>query len=135
MDHPHEALLRASYARLLGRLGLSEETAGLQYGQRRAHQAEQGRIAGVAGALPVGGVARWRTGEAVPVVPDGGGEVTVSRVISGVALDCKEIVFSVEAGGAPAPERGFYTAAVCRDGDAWRWASAEPATERWGALQ
>ncbi len=109
--------------------------AGLQYGRRRAHRAQQDRIAAVAGPLPVGGVARWRAGEAVPVVPGGGGEVTVSRVISSGALDCKEIVFSVEAGGAPAPERAFYTAAVCRDGDAWRWASAEPATERWGALQ
>ncbi len=65
----------------------------------------------------------------------GGGEVTVSRVISSGALDCKEIVFSVESGGALAPDRTFYTAAICRDGAAWRWASAEPATERWGALQ
>ena len=109
--------------------------AGLQYGQRRARQAEQDRIAGVAGALPVGGIARWHTGEVVPVVPDGGGEVTVSRVISSGALDCKEIVFSVEAGGASAPDHTFYTAAICRDGEAWKWASAEPATERWGALQ
>ena len=25
--------------------------------------------------------------------------------------------------------------AVCRDGETWKWASAEPATERWGSLQ
>ena len=109
--------------------------AGLQYGQRRARRTEQDRIAGVAGALPVGGVARWHAGGVVPAAPDEGGEVTVSRVISSGALDCKEIVFSVESGGASAPDRTFYTAAICRDGAAWRWASAEPATERWGALQ
>jgi len=26
-------------------------------------------------------------------------------------------------------------ASVCRDGDKWKWASAEPATPRWGSLQ
>jgi hypothetical protein len=31
--------------------------------------------------------------------------------------------------------RAFYTASVCRDGPTWKWATAEPATERWGSLQ
>jgi hypothetical protein len=31
--------------------------------------------------------------------------------------------------------RAFYTANVCLDGKQWKWASAEPATERWGSLQ
>jgi hypothetical protein len=107
--------------------------AGLRYGERRAHQVQQDQIAEAAGPLPVGGVARWNVGESVPVLPDEGGEVTVSRVISSGELDCKEIVFS--AGSSGAADRAFYTAAICRDGKTWRWASAEPATERWGALQ
>jgi len=112
--------------------------AGLQYAQRRVHGAAQSRIAGVAGALPVGGVARWETRHDLPIEADEQGEVTVVRLIGGEGLSCKEIVFSVEA--APetadgAPRRAFYTAAICRDGEVWRWASAEPATERWGSLQ
>jgi hypothetical protein len=31
--------------------------------------------------------------------------------------------------------RAFYTATVCLDGAKWKWASAEPATARWGSLQ
>jgi hypothetical protein len=108
--------------------------AGLQHGQRRTHEGEQDRIAAVAGPLPVGGVGRWRS-TTVPIEPNERGEVTVSRVISTGPLDCKEIVFSVETGRAEALRRAFYTAAICRDGETWKWASAEPATERWGSLQ
>ena len=57
------------------------------------------------------------------------------RVISTGPLECREIVFSVDAGSGERPRRGFYLAAICRDGETWRWASAEPATERWGSLQ
>jgi hypothetical protein len=117
-------------------IGLGVQAAarsGLRYGERRAHQVQQDQIAEAAGPLPVGGVARWNVGESVPVLPDEGGEVTVSRVISSGELDCKEIVFSAGSGGDA--ERSFYNAAICRDGKTWRWASAEPATERWGALQ
>lgn len=107
---------------------------GLQYGERRSHQGEQDHIASVAGPLPVGGVGRWRS-RTLPVELGERGEVTVSRVISAGTLDCKEIVFSVESWQDHALRRAFYTAAICRDGEAWRWASAEPATERWGSLQ
>jgi hypothetical protein len=109
--------------------------AGLQYAQRRTHQGEQDAIAASAGPLPVGGVARWATSHTVPVEPNEHGEVAVNRVISTGALDCKEIVFSVETGRPPEVERGFYLAAICRDGARWKWALAEPATERWGSLQ
>lgn len=109
--------------------------AGLAYAQRLTHRAEQDRIANAAGSLPVGGVARWKTNHAIPVEANEQGQVTVSRVISEGELDCKEIVFSVETGREPRLRREFYMAAVCRDGQRWRWASAEPATERWGSLQ
>ena len=109
--------------------------AGLQYAQRLTHRAAQDRIAGVAGPLPVGGVGAWATDHAVPVEPNERGQVAVSRVISSGPLECKEIVFSVDEGRGEALRRRFYIAAVCRDGATWKWASAEPATERWGSLQ
>jgi hypothetical protein len=107
-------------------------SAGLQYGERKVHQAEQDRIATVAGPLAVGQVARWDISHDVPIEDDAQGDVTVSRLIGAPPLACKEIVFSVE--GEP-PQRAFYVAVVCQNGTAWKWASAEPATERWGSLQ
>ncbi|WP_043366025.1 hypothetical protein [Belnapia sp. F-4-1] len=105
--------------------------AGLQYAQRRAHGSAQDGIARAAGPLPVGGVARWSVSHTLPIEPDEQGEVTVARLIGAGGLECKEIVFSVDR----KRERGFYTATICRDGEVWRWASAEPATARWGSLQ
>ncbi|MDJ0390489.1 hypothetical protein QMO56_20465 [Roseomonas sp. E05] len=120
--------------------------AGLQYTQRRLQRAEQDSIAAAAGPLTVGQVAGWSIAHTVPIADDHQGQVTVSRDIGGLGLACREIVFSVETlerpkPGQPAPtpaevpERGFYTAVICRNGTQWKWASAEPATERWGALQ
>jgi hypothetical protein len=109
--------------------------AGLQYAQRKTHQAAQDRLAAVAGPLPVGAVAAWKTDHTIPVEPNERGQVTVSRVISAGPLDCKEILFSVDSGEGDALKRAFFLAAICRDGGTWKWASAEPATERWGSLQ
>ena len=109
--------------------------AGLQYAERKIHQTEQDSIATVAGALPVGGVARWQSEHAIPLEADEQGQVTVSRTLGSTGFQCKEIVFSVEHAAKPDNPREFYTATVCRDGTAWKWATAEPATERWGALQ
>jgi hypothetical protein len=71
----------------------------------------------------------------IPLEADEQGEVTVSRTLGGVDIQCKEIVFSVEHAKQAGTTREFYTATVCRDGAEWKWATAEPATERWGALQ
>jgi hypothetical protein len=109
--------------------------ASLQYAQRRTHRAEQDRIAAAAGPLAVHEVGAWRTNHSIPVESNERGQVTVSRVISTGPLECKEIVFSVESGRGEAVQRSFYLAAICRDGARWKWASAEPATERWGSLQ
>ena len=79
--------------------------AGLQYAQRKTHGAAQDRIAAAAGPLPVGGTAAWKTNHTVPVEPNERGQVAVSRVISTGALDCKEIVFSVEEGEGEADAR------------------------------
>lgn len=109
--------------------------AGLQYAERKIHQTEQDRIAAVAGALPVGGVGHWDAVHAIPLEADEQGEVAVSRTMGGKSFMCKEIVFSVEHTDKQATQREFYTATICRDGAEWKWATAEPATERWGALQ
>jgi hypothetical protein len=114
--------------------------AGLQYAERRTQRAEQDSIANAAGPLAIGRVATWEIRHQVPVQPNRRGQVTVSRDIGGLGLECREIVFSVESNvqevdGVVRPRKAFYTAAICRNGQQWKWASAEPATERWGALQ
>ena len=116
--------------------------SGVQYAQRKVHGDAQRQIAQAAGPLGVGQVQRWRSVHAVALEAEEAGRVTVSRVISGGELDCKEIVFSVDRtkdglGSEKAQAGAFYVAAICRNGGGgqWDWASAEPATARWGALQ
>jgi hypothetical protein len=109
--------------------------AGLRYAERKIHQTEQDVIAVAAGALPVGAVGKWQVVHDIPLEANEHGELTVSRLVGGVGIQCKEIVFSVDHEKRGGTHREFYTATVCRDGGNWKWATAEPATERWGALQ
>jgi hypothetical protein len=109
--------------------------AGLLYVERRVHTHTQDSIAAAAGPLPEGGVAPWTSTHTIPIERDQQGEVAVSRVIEGPDFSCKEIIFSVDEGDGAARRRAFFTAHICRDGAVWRWATAEPATARWGALQ
>ena len=109
--------------------------AGLMYAERRVHAYQQDRIAEAAGSLPEGAVGQWNAASAVPIEAAAHGAVVVSRIIGGETFLCKEIVFSVESGSGTQVERAFFTATVCRDGTHWHWATAEPATTRWGALQ
>jgi hypothetical protein len=46
-----------------------------------------------------------------------------------ICSSCKGIAFSVETGESP-PTSLTYTTDVCRNGDRWKWALAEPAVER-----
>ena len=127
----------AAVASGIGLGAFAATRAGVQYSQRVMHAYSQDQIAAAAGPLAVGAVAPWFTKHSVPIEADEKGRVTVSRVISAGTLDCKEIVFSVDTDAKkdqPAAN-SFYVAAVCRDGNDWKWASAEPATARWGALQ
>lgn len=109
--------------------------AGVQHAQKVVHAAEQDQIAAIAGKLAPGQVASWQVQHAIPIEPSSRGEVTVSRTVGAPSLDCREIVFSVEPKPNAKRDKGFYVAMICRDGERWKWASAEPATERWGALQ
>jgi hypothetical protein len=127
----------AAVASGIGFGALAAARAGVQYSERVMHTYTQDMIASAAGPLAVGAVAPWVAVHTVPIEDDEKGRVTVSRTISTGTLDCKEIVFSVDTPAAkdkPA-DSAFYVAAVCRDGNVWKWASAEPATPRWGALQ
>jgi hypothetical protein len=108
----------------------------VQYAQRRVHASVQNEIARAAGALDVGAVGRWHIDPAGALEREQQGRVTVSRVISATDLQCKEAVFSVDTlDKEQVPKSAFYVAIVCRDGERWKWASAEPATARWGGLQ
>jgi hypothetical protein len=127
----------AAVATGIGLGAVAAAKAGVQYTQRVAHTYTQDQIAQAAGPLDVGAVAPWSVSHTVPIEDDEHGRVTVSRTISSGPLDCKEIVFSVDTDAKkdkPA-QSDFYVASICRDGNAWKWASAEPATGRWGALQ
>ena len=109
---------------------------GLRYVTRRIHREGQDAIATAAGPLPEGGVARWSVSYSLPLEDDEQGDVAVSRSFGTGPVACKELVFSVERIRRGKPlERAFYTTTICRDGARWRWANAEPATERWGPLQ
>ncbi|MGF6570882.1 hypothetical protein ABH945_002993 [Paraburkholderia sp. GAS333] len=127
----------AAVATGIGLGAVAAARAGVQYSERVVHRNTQDGIAKIAGPLAVGAVAPWSVTHSFPIEDDEHGRVTVSRAISTGALDCKEIVFSVDTTATknvPASS-AFYVASICRDGDNWKWASAEPATERWGALQ
>lgn len=127
----------AAVATGIGLGAVAAAKAGVQYTERVVHTQTQDTIASAAGPLAVGGVAAWNAKHSVPIEDDEHGRVTVSRTISTGTLDCKEIVFSVDedATTSKPASSAFYVASICRDGNAWKWASAEPATERWGALQ
>lgn len=109
--------------------------AGLQYVERDVHRAEQDRIAAAAGPLNPGIVGHWSVSHTIPIEDDEHGDLVVTRLAGSADFSCKEIVFSVDTIDEKVVHRAFYTATVCRDGQVWKWASAEPATARWGSLQ
>lgn len=119
-------------------IGLGIDSAareGLNYVERRVHRFEQDRIAQAAGLLPVNAVGAWSVQHDIPIEDDEAGQVVVSREFGGLGFRCREIVFSVDEKTKHGIDRSFYTATICFDGKAWRWASAEPSTYRWGGLQ
>ncbi len=106
----------------------------LKYFGRRRQQAEQDAIAAVAGAIPPGERADWHISHDIPLGNEHG-QLVVLGLIDTKLASCREIAFSVEDGSGPDAARADYTANICRQANGWKWASAEPATERWGNLQ
>lgn len=104
------------------------------YVGRKRQQAEQDAIAGEVATMQPGEQRPWKINHVIPV-GDEHGEVDVVRTIPNALAPCKEIVFSVESGSGAKLERHWYRTDACEDTARWKWALAEPATERWGALQ
>ncbi len=97
---------------------------------RKLHQNQQDAIAQVAGGLAVGETRPWKVKNRVPL-ENGEGEVRVTRAFSTSLALCKEFVFSMKDG-----ERAdWFMASACQQVQGWKWASAEPAVDRWGNLQ
>lgn len=111
--------------------------AGLQYAQRLTRGEEQDAIAEAASSLGIGEIATWKVDHALPLEANAYGQVSVSRLVVALGNQCKELVFSVIPTDTvnPTIDQQFYVATVCLHDQQWRWANAEPATERWGSLQ
>ncbi|RAI58908.1 hypothetical protein DOO78_12295 [Roseicella frigidaeris] len=101
---------------------------------RRWHTSEQEAIALAAGEAPIGEARPWQVRHTLPIGNEQG-EVRVLRVIETPLATCREILFSVEDGEGAGLTRRWYVTSLCRQETGWRWAAAEPATERWGSLQ
>jgi len=98
------------------------------------HGDQQMAIAAMAGELPVGETKPWRVKHAL-LVENGHGEVRVLREFDSALATCREFAFSVVDGEKPGAPADWFVASICKDQDGWKWASAEPAVERWGTLQ
>jgi len=101
---------------------------------RTMHGDQQNLIAALAGAMPVGETRPWAVKHALPI-ENGHGQVRVTRAFSSALALCKDFVFSVQDGDGPNAHEDWYTASACQQDKGWKWASAEPAVERWGNLQ
>jgi hypothetical protein len=108
--------------------------AGLKWFGRSRQGAEQDAIAQAAGDLPVGGSADWKIEHTIPFGNEHG-KLHVTRTIDSPLVACKEIAFSVDEGSEKEPKIHWYLTDICKSAESWKWASAEPAVERWGYLQ
>jgi hypothetical protein len=106
----------------------------LRYYGRSRQGAEQDAIAQVAGDLPVGTKATWKIEHTIPI-GDEHGQLRVVRAIDSPLAACREIAFSVDEGEGDKLKRAWFTSDICKQAETWKWASAEPAVERWGFLQ
>lgn len=110
-------------------------SAGLRYVIRRRETAAQDEVATVVGVLLPGESRRWRIEHDIPI-GNAEGEVRLVRVLDNALAPCREALFSVDDGKADAEApRQWFLATACRQGERWKWASAEPAVARWGSLQ
>jgi hypothetical protein len=106
----------------------------VNYYSRTMHEDQQNTIAALVGGMPVGDAKPWRVKHTLPV-ENGHGEVRVTRAFTSALAICKEFAFSVVDGDKPDAKVYWFTAAACQQDKGWKWASAEPAVERWGTLQ
>ena len=110
--------------------------AGIKYATRTLHGEEQDLIAAIAGNLPVGARRDWRMQRSIPYGNEHG-ELLVTRILNTPLAQCRDVAFSVAVDDAPPdqPAAPWYTTSICLQANGWKWAAAEPAVPRWGALQ
>jgi hypothetical protein len=104
---------------------------------KRLHSDQQIAIATTVGDLPIGDTKPWQVKHTLPV-ENGHGDVRVLREFSNALATCREFAFSVADGDKPDAHQDWFLAQACKGNDnsgGWKWASAEPAVERWGNLQ
>ncbi len=95
----------------------------------------QDSIAVLVGEMAVGERRPWEVRHPVPYGNEQG-EVTVVRAFATPLAACKEAAFSVEEIDAEptGASRPRFVMTACRGEYGWKWATAEPAVSRWGAL-
>lgn len=97
---------------------------------------QQDAIARAAGEMAPGETRPWRIAHGLPFgYSDAQGRLQLIRAIDTPLAACREVLFSVAGDKPEAPPEGLFVATACRQAKGWKWASAEPAVERWGALQ
>jgi hypothetical protein len=103
---------------------------------RNLHQDQQDAMAAIAGETPIGTMRQWQVKHMIPL-ENGHGHVLVLRNLETPLTQCREFAFSVmEDGKSDQPPREqWFTASACKQAQGWKWASAEPSTQRWGSLQ
>ena len=102
----------------------------VKYIVRKRRTGEQDAIAEAAGAAPIGAARAWEIRHFIPIGNTRGQLEPVREIVTPLAT-CREIVFTIVDGD----DREVYTTTLCREGETWRWAAAEPAVDRWGFLQ
>ncbi|WP_202396977.1 hypothetical protein [Teichococcus coralli] len=97
---------------------------------------EQQAIAATAGDMQPGESRAWKIDHGLPFgYQNLEGQMEVTRVIENPLANCREVLFSVAGDKPTDPPAGLFITTACRQAEGWQWAAAEPAVERWGALQ
>jgi hypothetical protein len=101
---------------------------------------EQALIAAQVGAMPIGTRRPWEIRHALPYGNNQGEVTAVREYVTPLAI-CREAIFTVGTDARNDSPGPYFVTSVCRaapggtSGQAWKWATAEPSVERWGALQ
>ncbi len=106
-----------------------------KYVARVRQNAEQDAIVTAVGQMGVGETRDWKIVHDIPMFDNEHGEMQVVRLIPTPLTRCKEVLFTVDDGKPPHLDRTLYTTDACLDTRGWKWAQAEPATERWGYFE
>ena len=106
-----------------------------KYVARVRQGAEQDAIVEAVGRMPPGQTVPWRIVHDIPMFDDEHGEMEVVRLIETPLAPCKEVLFTVDRGAGTRLRRRAYATDACLGSAGWKWAEAEPSTERWGYFQ